>query len=180
MKLISDDYLVQQQTLHRERDDYGVASLQYGQLVSEILMTHGFSTFVDYGCGKGRLAHGLRIPSDYPHVVTGQLYDPAVPRFAKLPEPAELVVCIDVLEHVERGNLDAVLDHIRELAKRLVFLTIHCGPAAKTLPDGRNAHVTQLPVRTWLTEYLLPRFDLIEASTEGATFMFIGVPYEHQ
>jgi hypothetical protein len=70
-----------------------------------------------------------------------------------------MVTCIDVLEHIEPDCLDNVLDDLERLAEVLVFLTIHTGPAAKVLSDGRNAHLTQQPIEWWLPK-IWNRFDL--------------------
>jgi hypothetical protein len=77
-------------------------------------------------------------------------YDPGIPADSALPAPADLVVCTDVLEHIEPEHLDAVLAHIFRLAQRAVFLQIALFPAKKTLPDGRNAHLIVQPANWWL------------------------------
>jgi hypothetical protein len=41
----------------------------------------------------------------------------------------------------------------------IAFITIHTGPAMKTLPDGRNAHLTQQPMEWWLPK-LWSRWDI--------------------
>jgi hypothetical protein len=38
-------------------------------------------------------------------------------------------------------------------------MSVHMGPALKTLPDGRNAHLIQEPVEWWLPK-IMQRFDL--------------------
>jgi hypothetical protein len=77
-----------------------------------------------------------------------------VERFRKPPFPAELVCCIDVLEHIEPDKIDAVLDHLKSLTQGIAFLSIDTGPAKKTLSDGRNAHLIQ---EGWL--WWLPKID---------------------
>jgi hypothetical protein len=64
-----------------------------------------------------------------------------------------------VLEHIEPQYLEQVLDHLVELTEVVAFITIHTGPAMKTLPDGRNAHLTQEPIEWWLAKILV-RWDL--------------------
>ncbi|MHC4302579.1 MAG: hypothetical protein ACYS7Y_35410 [Planctomycetota bacterium] len=82
-----------------------------------------------------------------------------MPEYAEDPAPAEMVACIDVLEHVEPDCLDAVMDHLEELTERLLFCTVHTGPAGKKLPDGRNAHLIQHPPEWWLPKFI-ERFHL--------------------
>jgi 2-polyprenyl-3-methyl-5-hydroxy-6-metoxy-1,4-benzoquinol methylase len=170
--LISDEYRAEQAHLHESRADYGVASIQYAPAVSALVNRLEIKSMVDYGCGKGRLLDGLQLQRS----VAIQMYDPAIERYAGLPEPAELVVCIDVLEHIEPDLLMGVLDHIKDLARNYVFLTIHTGPAVKVLRDGRNAHLTQQPAAWWLP-LLMDRWEMLETKKIGPGFIFVGRPY---
>lgn len=171
---ISDEYLAQQQQLHVDREDYGVASLQFADMVSQTMQRFGLHNLIDYGCGKGRLIKALvaHLPPSYPF--NGQLYDPAVPQFAKDPSPGDLLVCIDVLEHVEPECVEDVLDHMQSLAREAVFLSISLVPAAKSLPDGRNAHINLLHPNVWLAKHLLHRWVLMQAHIESNNLIFIG------
>jgi len=170
--LITPEYAAEQQRLHEEREDYGVASLQFAPVVSNLIDTLEVDSLLDYGAGKGRLALGLRKKPPKRDVAV-EMYDPAVPHFAEPPSPAELVVCIDVLEHIEPELLDNVLDDLARLATAYVFLTIHTGPAQKTLSDGRNAHLTQQPAAWWMPK-LMSRWEMLEAKKLGQGFVFIG------
>ena len=69
-------------------------------------------------------------------------YDPAIEGKNKVPLPADLVVCTDVLEHIEPEYLDSVLVHLASLTQLASFFVVHTGPAQKELADGRNAHLT--------------------------------------
>ena len=102
---ISAGYLAQQQELHRN-PNYGLASLSFAPIVKEIIVLNEVRSLSDYGAGKQNLLRGLHELG-----VTGFdyfPYDPAFPDYGK-PRPADLVCCIDVLEHVEPVFLDAVL-----------------------------------------------------------------------
>ena len=77
-------------------------------------------------------------------------YDPALDAISASPEPAELVVCIDVLEHVEPEHLDAVLDDLARVVQGLGFFSIASYAAQRVLADGRNAHLIQQPMEWWL------------------------------
>jgi 2-polyprenyl-3-methyl-5-hydroxy-6-metoxy-1,4-benzoquinol methylase len=162
--LISEDYRAEQRRLH-ENPNYGVASIQFAPLVTEFLNQFSVQRLLDYGAGKGRLAQHIK-PH---HPVRITLYDPAVPDYAALPSPHEMVACIDVLEHIEPHLLDNVLDHLQSLTERLGFFTIHTGPAVKVLSDGRNAHLIQQPPAWWLPK-ILQRFELITFQRTGAGF----------
>ena len=112
-----------------------------------ILRQHNISQLSDYGAGKQNLRkaleqRGVELSAYHP-------FDPAFPHYGE-PQPAPLVCCIDVLEHVEPSCLEAVLHELERIVVHLGFFTIHTGPAGKTLPDGRNAHLIQAPSSWWL------------------------------
>ena len=84
-----------------------------------------------------------------------------------------MVVCIDVLEHIEPECLDDVLDDLQRLVIKYGFFTIHTGPAQKVLPDGRNAHLTQEPL-SWWNEKLESRFTMIkQLAMENGCIVFV-------
>jgi hypothetical protein len=159
--LISDDYRKQQEQLH-ENPNYGVASLQYAPIVSEICNTLEVQHLLDYGAGKCRLFQNLKVR----HPMKLQAYDPGVPKLSAAPVPAEMVACIDVLEHIEPELLDNVLDDLVRLTECVAFLTVHTGPAVKVLSDGRNAHLTQQPMEWWLPK-IWERFDIQTVQVTG-------------
>ncbi len=152
--LITDEYLAQQKSLH-ENPDYGVASVHYAPMVSQILEKTGVRDLLDYGAGKGRLGQNLKVR----HRVDVSHYDPAIPQWASPPEPADMVACIDVLEHIETDCLNDVLDDLQRVTRVVGFFSVHTGPAIKTLPDGRNAHLIQAPAEWWLPK-IMQRFYL--------------------
>ena len=119
--LISEEYRKQQSYLHEQHINYGVASMEFGDTVSHIINSNAIIEVLDYGSGKGRLATCLQLN----HSINLQCYDPAIKKYSQLPKPAELVVCIDVLEHIEPDLIDSVLDHLQTLTTRLGFFTIH-------------------------------------------------------
>jgi hypothetical protein len=106
------------------------------------------------------------------HKLQYQAYDPGVPRFSKDPVPAQMVACIDVLEHIEPEYLDTVLDHLRSLAEGVVFLSIDTGPAQKVLSDGRNAHLIQQPMSWWLPK-IFERWEVqtVQLASESGFFV---------
>jgi hypothetical protein len=64
------------------------------------------------------------------------------------------------LEHIEPERLGLVLDHLRSKALKRALFSIHLGPAAKVLSDGRNAHLIQEPPEWWLPQ-IMARFKLL-------------------
>ena len=169
-KTISPAYLEQQQSLHAQ-GNYGVMGGSYAPLISQIIERTGATHLLDYGCGNCSLARALKVP----HKLTYQAYDPAVPQFAAPPVPAQMVACLDVLEHIEPDYLDSVLDDIKGLTEAVAFLSIDTGPAVKVLPDGRNAHLIQEGMSFWLPK-LWDRFELqtVQQSSQHS-FYVIGL-----
>ena len=108
---------------------------------------------LDYGCGRGALKYALGRPV--------REYDPCVEGKDAPAAPADLVCCIDVLEHVEPELLDGVLAHIASLAQKAAFLVIATRPAVAHLADGRNAHLTVEPIAWWRAR-LLKHFARVE------------------
>jgi len=153
---ISPDYVSQQQALH-QRQDYGVASLYYAEFVATLIHQLKIKTLCDYGAGKCRLKQKL---DEFSAKVEYFPYDPAFPQYGDA-KSADLVCCIDVLEHVEPPFLDNVLDHLRILTTGFGFFTVTCTPAVKLLRDGRNAHLIVEPI-SWWTSQLQTRFEVIQ------------------
>jgi 2-polyprenyl-3-methyl-5-hydroxy-6-metoxy-1,4-benzoquinol methylase len=166
---ITEEYRAQQLDLHKN-PAYGASSNQFVNIVRFTAEKFGAESILDYGCGKGTMADHI------PHV---RLYDPCVEKFSTEPSPAEMVCCTDVLEHVEPECLDAVLDHMQALAKKVVVATVASYPAQKTLADGRNAHLIQKPLRWWADKFF-DRWDvqLIRVTRnmpDGKGFCVIGL-----
>ena len=77
-------------------------------------------------------------------------FDPAIAVKEQTPKPADVVVCTDVLEHVEPDYLDAVLVDLRRVTKVCLFVAISTKPANKNLSDGRNAHLIVESADWWV------------------------------
>lgn len=146
--LISESYKKQQESLH-ENPNYGVASVSYAPIVTNLINQLNVTEMLDYGAGKGRLARSIK-PR---HKVTIDHYDPAIPDWSAKPDSRQFVTCIDVLEHIEPELLDNVLDDLKRVTEFYGFFTVHTGPAAKTLSDGRNAHLIQADYTWWLPKF---------------------------
>jgi len=165
---ISEDYLEQQKALHRD-PNYGTASLRYAPIVRKVLEQAGLKSLSDYGAGKCNLRKALH---DLGQTGLEYLpYDPAFPVYGP-PKPADLVCCIDVLEHVEEQYLDAVFEDLERITTRIGFLTVHTGPAKKTLPDGRNAHIIQRPASWWLP-LMCRHFEIVQMQRAFGGFWVI-------
>lgn len=160
--MISESYKAQLEQLHREREDFGTSSPMYAPLIRGIIQKYQPEQLLDYGCGKQALKAALGIRDGY----IG--YDPSIPEYSAKPEPADLVINTDVLEHVESEYVIPVLDDLKRVTKKVGFFAIHTGPAMHILPSGQNAHITQRPAEWWLN-LILERFTLraYEKDTHG-------------
>lgn len=161
------EYAALQRDFHLARPDYGVSGSRYADQVLQMAQRMGTREILDYGCGKCTLQKSVPFPI--------QNYDPFIPEHAARPEPADLVVCTDVMEHVEPQFVDSVLAEIALLAKQAVFFQIATRPASKQLPDGRNAHLIQENGNWWLRHVLL-HFDIRQFQDMGGGIVLIGTP----
>lgn len=166
--LITEEYRQLQAQMHAA-GGYGTAGATYGRFIAELIQRSGAKSLLDYGCGKQRsLLRTLRLPPGVAYAG----YDPAVAQYAADPEPADLVCCIDVLEHIEPEFLGNVLDHLGELCRGHGLFTVHTGPARKVLADGRNAHLTQQSQDWWL-QRLQRRFGVVACRPQPNGFLVI-------
>ena len=147
--LISPEYRALQQVMHAEKR-YGKSGGKWWMRVAEMFREHGCKTWLDYGCGTGKLASNIR-KLKLPVVITE--YDPGVPEKAEPPRGRfDLVTCIDTLEHIELDCYPAVLEHLNAVTGKVLFAVISTRPAGKVLPDGRNAHLLVRPSSWWLRQ----------------------------
>jgi hypothetical protein len=140
MGLITPCYMTQQRLLHAA-GDYGVSSGRWAPQIKQVFDKEECKSLLDYGCGQGQLKQSLGdIVTEYDPCIDGKNSDPA---------PADMVVCTDVLEHIEPECLNDVLHHLHSKVRKRLFVVIHLLPAQKTLADGRNAHLLVEPPEWW-------------------------------
>ena len=163
--LITENYRQLNETLHNESPSFGTTAILYADNVRETCISLETQDVLDYGCGKAKLAELTPWPI--------QSYDPCIPKYSERPRPADLLVSIDVLEHIEPELLENVLQDMKGLAKRAVYLTVALNPAKKTLPDGRNAHlIVKEPI--WWLNRLCDYFTVRQVTVSDEQMLFIG------
>lgn len=155
---ISPDYRALNAGLHQEAGvKYGYRGYEQAHRVTYLAEKFACDTILDYGAGKQTLSQELRQMG-----LNVADYDPSIPEISTLPVPADLVVCSDVLEHVEPAYLNRVLTHLRSLTKKALFVRICTVPCtSKALPDGSNPHRIVEDFEWWKGK-LLKGFDLDE------------------
>lgn len=169
---ITPEYAELNRQLHATRADYGQMGHRHLESIRGVAQVFQVRSILDYGCGKQTLIEALRLPY-------ARGYDPCVAGLDLEPAPADLVICTDVLEHIEPECIDDVLGHIRSLTQRVFFTAISLRPAKKTLPDGRNTHLLVRSAKWWMVKLL----DLFDVDTVRATndelqgvFRVVGEP----
>jgi hypothetical protein len=104
-------------------------------------------SLIDYGCGRSDLAVQLGRKVGIPRITR---YEPAIPEFAERPrESFDVLVCVDVFEHIPDDEIDAAAADMRGMAAHAI-LVIDMAPTGKTLADGRSAHVSVHDQDWWL------------------------------
>lgn len=142
------------------KERYGISGHRWAHLVMAYLPFT--KDILDYGCGKRTLEKQLGFPI--------QNYDPGIPECDVTPVPADIVVCGDVLEHIEPDCLDDVLDDIARLTKKVSILIIATFPARKHFPDGRNLHLIVESPEWWkgkLKEHFRVYCMYLQKTTDG-------------
>lgn len=152
--------------LHRDNLTYGVGGAKHAPVVQKLAVSLKTTSVLDYGAGKGLLAQALPYPI--------WEYDPAIPTKAAPPRPADLVVCTDVLEHIEPDCLVAVLDDLRRCVRRLGYFVIDMAAAQKCYADGRNTHLLQHD-EAWWRSALDPFFQVGQCWTVGGRQLHVVV-----
>ena len=178
----TNEYRLLQKELHA-RGHYGTSGQQFlptiFHAINQLAKRHGSCDVLDYGSAAGDTMKIVREHFWFPPFVTDHHYDPFVDKFAGEPEPADFVICTDVMEHVEPECTMAVLDHLRSLTRRMIFFSIALTPANKNLADGRNAHINLRGQEFWLRE-INKRFVTSEAkvNASGETVLIVAQSIE--
>lgn len=152
---------------------WGKAGKSHRDDVREFAAALKASTILDYGCGTGTLGIALR-EEGAPVLVHD--YDPGIPEKSAMPAAADLVVCTDVMEHVESGNVDNVLRHIFNLARKGAFFTISLNPSERVLNDGQNAHLTVRKADWWKAKIEQAGFEIQRTEMRKGLFAWARKP----
>lgn len=166
MTLISDEYRKLNEELH-EKGNYGITAPRHFDLITKLIQLYGARVLLDYGSGTKK-----HIEKHYGEKYRVHSYDPCVPELSGPPPEADVLICCDVLEHIEPEFLDNVLQHISSRFTKAAYLSIATRPAHKILSDGRNAHLIVQP-HEWWEKKLLERFTIITDRKHEGESVFI-------
>lgn len=168
--LISEQYAKENQRQHEMRNGYGERGYKHLPVIIRMAEIHHCATALDYGCGQGSLAAKAKKISPLKFAN----YDPAIPEYSMAPEPADLVICTDVLEHVEPTCLMDVITDLASLCDKAFYFQIATRPAGRILNDGRNAHLLIRDPYFWF-DTIRAYFDVTEmAVIPGHSVAFAG------
>lgn len=145
MGYFTEDYVLLNKKQHQVDKNFGTAVKHKVKDIKRFCESIGCFEILDYGCGKGLLKQMLG-PSYEVHE-----FDPAIEGKQVIHKALyPIVVCSDVLEHVEPIMISKVLFHIQDLTRFGVYLTISTSPGTRKLPDGSLAHRCVHPAYWWL------------------------------
>lgn len=175
----TDEYAALQQDFYSEAEHkYGSHGDRHFELVARALVgMYGQRrkeiTWLDYGCGRGALGKEVSKALSFVKVTN---YDPFHPNWIGKPdpEPHDFVTCMDVMEHVEEQCIDNTLKFIAERTLYGAMFLIGTTESLKTLPDGRNAHIT-IKTSQWWKEKLSNYFQVTEQASNGYWTTIVAV-----
>ena len=171
MTSISNNYLEQQKKLH-QNPDYRSEGLLYVPMVIHLVHQYNVKSISNYGAGNSILQKkiidlGLSNIKYYP-------YDPEFHDYGDI-TPADLVCCLNVLEHVEPIYLKSVLQDLSRITKKIGLFTIHTGPSKNHLSNNRKTYLIQKPSSWWIPK-LCEHFEIIELDSTATRFWVVVEP----
>ncbi len=136
--MAGDEELIKEYSKIHKSHDWGWTSVKNLRFLLPYVRILRPQSIIDYGCGTSPLLKLLDVDS----IRERRHFDPAITEHAEPPTKAyDLLVSIDVLEHVDEEHLDEVIAHMAELSKEAIII-VDTKPAALLLADGRNAHLS--------------------------------------
>lgn len=128
--------------LHARDPKFGVIGHLWAPEVSDMMADLGANSLLDYGAGRSGLAAAVVYINNG---IIAHEYEPAFGHTA--PDPADFVTCIDVMEHVESDQVEAVFADIKRCATMgaLITISLRAGSPAK-----KAVHPNVWPRHKWI------------------------------
>tara|TARA_Y100001970_G_scaffold283604_1_gene399212 strand:- start:33357 stop:34019 length:663 start_codon:yes stop_codon:yes gene_type:complete len=134
----------------------GKATMVFAKIIKKIIEANKINNVLDYGSGKGDryFKKSYFGNEEYPPLnefwnIEPTLYDPGVPHPKPQKKDFDMVISIDVLEHIPLDDLGWVINEIFDFANKIVFINVACYPAERTFEDGTNVHVSLYHPMWW-------------------------------
>jgi len=146
---ITDKYKQLNVQMHNEKPMYGVGGGFWAGAIWEFALKIGGRTCLDYGAGKqwlgkSALKRHMRVTS----------YDPCVEEISSCPEiKFDIVICTDVLEHIEPDCLVNVFADLDYYSEKGIFLAISTRKGEKIMADGRDNHLIVKSFEWWIDQF---------------------------
>lgn len=164
-KLISDKYLALYQKAHKDTSGrYGAtSSAKYPYVKKKVLDKYDVKTILDYGCGTGDLINKL---NNEGYECYG--YDPAVIEYQYKPKAKfDLVVALDLLEHIEEEYVDNVLEDIKNYTNEIALFYISRTTGKPFPGTSIEQHVLGKKSPEWWSKKITPYFKVLESTNES-------------
>lgn len=146
--LITPRYAAEQARLHATDPKFGAEGYRWKYFIAGIAVLEGCRSILDYGCGKGTLAKHLRGAG-----LKVEEYDPGITGKDLAPEPCDLVVCLDVMEHIEPACLDDVFADLARVTRQHLFVVVSTKLSKRIMADGRDTHISLHDDAWWATAF---------------------------
>lgn len=169
--MISDAYKALLAQMHVDDPKWGSENgARYVEKIAKLGLLKPGMSILDYGCGKGSAGRTLAKMDRTARVA---FYDPGIPEWSAVPTGTfDLVVCLDVLEHIEPEHIDAVIAHLKALSRGVLYLCIFMRKARQILPNGKNAHLIVEPPSWWFAK--LAEHGITAANVKVVSFKMFG------
>ncbi len=109
---------------------------------------------LDFGCGKGWQYTRQNVHEEW-GIPMPVLYDPYVAKYNRIASYGskyfDLVLCVDVMEHILPEEVDKILHSIFFLGN-FVYFHIDTKPAIKTFSCGTNFHISLHDEDWWINK----------------------------
>ena len=132
----------------------GRTTLKNKDKIAKVIKEINPFTVLDYGCGKGWQYTRGEVHKEW-NISMPKLYDPYVEKYSKLPGYSskyfDLVLCVDVMEHILPDEVDKVLHELFFLGN-FVYFHIDTKPALKKFSCGTNFHVSIQNKDWWINK----------------------------
>ena len=145
--LISEEYKSELFKKHTTDPEYGGEFQNWIPQISSLINHTHVDEVLDYGSGSGGMGRNLALDRK----VAVHLYDPGIPELDEIPEPRQMVACVNVMEEVEDEFIEGVLDDLERCTIYLLFISIketESKPMEYWLPKIMQRFAIQSVVRT--------------------------------